>query len=64
MIDKHVTVIDFADVPVIKILTGVWRSGKSTLLQMLSAEISHSRPDAVVVHLNLESEAGLSIRTP
>ena len=54
----------FVDVPVIKILTGVRRCGKSTLLDMIAERISERFPRAPVVRLNLESEAGLALRDP
>ena len=54
----------FVDVPVIKILTGVRRCGKSTLLDMITERISERFPRAPVVRLNLESEAGLALRDP
>lgn len=51
------------DAPIIKVLTGVRRCGKSTLLSLLATHIRSTRPDAVVTHLNLESTAGLRIRS-
>ena len=53
----------FVDVPVMKILTGVRRCGKSTLLDMLADEVVAKNPEASVVRLNLESSEGLTIRT-
>ena len=53
----------FMDVPVMKILTGVRRCGKSTLLDMLADEVVAKNPGASMVRLNLESSEGLSIRT-
>ena len=53
----------FLDVPVMKILTGVRRCGKSTLLDMLADEVVAKNPGASAVRLNLESSEGLTIRT-
>lgn len=53
----------FVDVPVVKVLTGVRRAGKSTLLDMLAAEASARNAETLVVRLNLESREGMSIRT-
>lgn len=53
----------FVDVPVMKILTGVRRCGKSTLLDMLADEVVAKNPGASMVRLNLESSEGLTIRT-
>ena len=53
----------FVDVPVMKILTGVRRCGKSTLLDMLADEVVAKNPGVSLVRLNLESSEGLSIRT-
>ena len=53
----------FVDVPVMKILTGVRRCGKSTLLDMLADEVVAKNPGASMVWLNLESSEGLTIRT-
>lgn len=52
----------FVDVPVIKVITGARRSGKSTVLDILAQQIRQDHPRAQVVHLNLESTAGLGIR--
>ncbi|MBB1586525.1 MAG: ATP-binding protein [Propionibacterium sp.] len=46
-----------------KILTGVRRCGKSTLLDMLADEVVAKNPGASMVRLNLESSEGLTIRT-
>ena len=54
----------FVDVPVIKVITGARRSGKSTVLDLLAQQIRQDHPRAQVVHLNLESTAGLGIRSP
>lgn len=54
----------FVDVPVIKVITGARRSGKSTVLDLLAQQIRQDHPRAQVVHLNLESTAGLGIRAP
>ncbi|MDO5092916.1 MAG: hypothetical protein Q4D79_05755 [Propionibacteriaceae bacterium] len=43
----------FVDVPVVKVLTGVRRAGKSTLLDMLAAEASARNAEMLVVRLNL-----------
>lgn len=53
----------FMDVPVVKILTGIRRCGKSTLLDMLADEVAAKHPEATMVRLNLESHEGLAIRT-
>ncbi|MDO5083182.1 MAG: ATP-binding protein [Arachnia propionica] len=53
----------FMDVPVVKILTGVRRCGKSTLLDMVADEAAVKDPQARQVRLNLESREGLDIRT-
>lgn len=54
----------FVDVPVIKVITGARRSGKSTVLDLLAQQIRQDHPRAQVVHLNLESTVGLGIRSP
>lgn len=54
----------FVDVPVIKVITGARRSGKSTVLDLLAQQIRQDHPRAQVVHLNLESTVGLGIRAP
>lgn len=41
----------FVDVPVMKILTGVRRCGKSTLLDMLADEVVAKNPGASMVRL-------------
>ena len=54
----------FVDVPVIKVITGARRSGTSTVLDLLAQQIRQDHLRAQVVHLNLESTAGLGIRSP
>lgn len=55
--------LDYLDVPVIKVLTGVRRCGKSTLLEQLSQTIRDRHPEVTILSLNLESGIGLPIRT-
>ncbi|MDD7540702.1 MAG: ATP-binding protein [Mobiluncus porci] len=50
------------DVPVIKVLTGVRRCGKSTLLTQLATRLRAEKLVAKIVELNLESDDGLRIR--
>ncbi|MDP9800608.1 putative AAA+ superfamily ATPase [Arcanobacterium wilhelmae] len=51
------------DVPMVKVLTGVRRCGKSTLLAQLANRIRETKDGSVVVELNLESIDGVRIRT-
>ena len=45
----------FIDKPVIKVLTGMRRVGKSTLLTMIRDEILKNIPDENKIYLNFES---------
>ena len=47
---------DFMDKPVIKVLTGVRRSGKSALLLLTIEELKKRKiPDNNIIHINFES---------
>lgn len=51
------------DVPVIKVLTGVRRCGKTTIMNLLADHVRGERPDALVLSLNFESILGQSLET-
>lgn len=44
--------IELADTPDIKVITGVRRCGKSKLMEALAQRISTQRPDANIIHIN------------
>ncbi|MBR4611122.1 MAG: ATP-binding protein [Kiritimatiellae bacterium] len=44
----------FADKQLIKVVTGIRRCGKSTLLEMFQAELKQRRPDANIIKLDFE----------
>lgn len=48
------------DVPVIKVLTGVRRCGKTTIMNLLAHHISETRPEATILAINFESILGQS----
>lgn len=51
------------DVPVIKVLTGVRRCGKTTIMNLLADHIRQLHPSATVLTINFESILGQSIGT-
>lgn len=55
-------ILRHADTPMITVLTGVRRCGKSTILGLVRDRLRASHPDAQFVELNLESLAGFAIR--
>lgn len=44
--------LELADTPDIKVITGVRRSGKSKLIEALAQEIVERQPDANIIHIN------------
>lgn len=56
-------ILAHADTPLVKVLTGVRRCGKSVILQLVRERLQHQHPTAQFVSLNLESTAGFGIRT-
>lgn len=44
--------LELADTPDIKVITGVRRSGKSKLMEALAQEIVKRQPDANIIHIN------------
>lgn len=51
------------DVPLIKVLTGVRRCGKTTIMNLLADYIRQTRPQAQILSLNFESILGQSIES-
>lgn len=56
--------MEHVDTPSVKILTGIRRCGKSTLLTQLANYLAESRPEAIQVRVNLESRLGLQLDSP
>lgn len=55
----------YRDCDIIKVLTGVRRSGKSTIMRQIMAEINSDIADArALVYVDLDSKANLKINTP
>lgn len=54
--------IAYEEADLIRVITGVRRSGKSTILEMYKSYLSQNRPGELIVHINLESLPFLSIR--
>ena len=44
--------LELADTPDIKVITGVRRSGKSKLMEALAQEVVERQPDANIIHIN------------
>ncbi len=56
-------ILPLVDKPMVKVLTGVRRCGKSTILTLIRNHIVEHNPHAQIVELNLESAVGLQIET-
>ena len=54
----------FKDKRLIKVVTGIRRCGKSTILEMLRADIARKEPDANLVVLDFERAEIAAITTP
>jgi len=52
--DQLEPILPFVGAPMVKVLTGIRRGGKSTLLQMLADKLTATRPPGRVVLLNFE----------
>lgn len=57
-------ILAHADQPLVKILTGIRRCGKSTVLQLVRERLQAAHPEAQFISINLETPEGLAIRTP
>ena len=53
----------YIDKPVIKVLTGMRRVGKSTMLEMVRSELLTGVPQANIIHLRFDSFSMLNIRS-
>ncbi len=54
--------IEYEEADLIRVITGVRRSGKSTILEMYKAYLSKTYPDETVLHINLESLSYVDVR--
>ncbi len=54
--------IAYEEADLIRVITGVRRSGKSTILEMYKSYLSQNRPGEIIVHINLEDLPYISIR--
>lgn len=52
----------FVDKPVIKVLTGMRRVGKSTLMKMIKTELLSTIPDENIIYINLDAFQMITIR--
>ena len=54
----------FIDTPLIKVITGIRRSGKSTVMKLLQAELTSQGVDEQnIIHINFESFAFSEYKT-
>lgn len=54
----------YGDTDTIKVITGVRRCGKSTVMRQIIDEISSATPDSVIAYLDLDSKRYMDISTP
>lgn len=54
-------ILRHADTPMVKVLTGVRRCGKSTILQIVHNRLQELHPDAQFVSINFESTLGFKL---
>ncbi|PKZ58747.1 ATP-binding protein, partial [Gardnerella vaginalis] len=52
----------FIDKPIVKVITGMRRVGKSTLLKMIQSELLVDVPQSRIIYINLESAQYLSVK--
>ncbi|MFU9922139.1 ATP-binding protein [Fannyhessea vaginae] len=52
----------FIDKPIVKVITGMRRVGKSTLLNMIQSELLTDVPPSHIIYINLESAQYLSVK--
>ena len=52
----------FIDKPIVKVITGMRRVGKSTLLKMIQSELLTDVPSSNIIYINLESAQYLSVK--
>lgn len=52
----------FIDKPIMKVITGMRRVGKSTLLKMIQSELLVDVPQSRIIYINLESAQYLSVK--
>ena len=56
LISKDTYLEELTDVqgtPDIKVITGVWQSGKSKLMEAFAAKLKAENPDVNIIHINL-----------
>ena len=67
MIDRkyyYDQIVSFMDKPIIKILTGIRRSGKSTLMKLIQNKlIENGVPPEHIIYINFESMKYIELRT-